>query len=264
MQIDIFDVEHGFCAAIRSPYGRLMLIDCGHNSTTGWRPSTWVSSAHLRVDNLTITNVDEDHASDLPSLEPYVSTFKTNWHLTPEWIERAKRPDGAGPGVRALIGMMRRSPGDAAPIDWGMEVERFCHSPSLFGDENSLSLVTFIQYLGISIVFAGDLTREGWRRFLTDRAFVRWLQRTNIFVASHHGREDGYCPEIFGRGLCIPRIVIISDKSIMHETQDVDYGHHALGIQWGQTGRRKVLTTRNDGSLTITPDGAGFYIQAHG
>jgi len=265
VRIDILDVEHGFCAAIQSPSGRLMLVDCGHNSTTGWRPSTWLRSAGLGVDNLTITNVDEDHVSDLPNLVPYVSTFKTNWHLTPEWIERAKRPVGPGPGVRALIGMMRASPGDAAPIDWGMEIERFCHPTSLFGDENSLSLVTFIRYLGIGIVFAGDLTREGWRQFLTDPAFVRWLQRTNIFVASHHGRRDGYCREVFGHGLCTPEVVVVSDKPIIHDTQDVDYGPHALGIPWNQTDRRYVLSTRKDGSLTITPQGpAGFYIQAHG
>lgn len=265
MRIDILDVEHGFCAAIQSPSGNLMLVDCGHNRTTGWRPSTWMSSDNLKVDNLTITNVDEDHVSDLPYLRPYISTFKTNWYLTPEWIERAKRPFGAGPGVRALIEMMRISPGDAAPIDWGMEIDRFCHSPSMFDDENSLSLVTFIRYLGIGIVFAGDLTRQGWRQFLRDPSFVRCLQRTNIFVASHHGRQDGYCPEIFGDGLCTPSIVIISDKPIVHDTQKVDYGQHALGIQWNQTDRRQVLTTRKDGSLTITPVGvAAFHVEAHG
>jgi len=265
VQVDIFDVEHGFCAAIQSPSGRLMLVDCGHNSTTGWRPSTWLGPARPRVDTLVITNADEDHVSDLPNVRPYVSAFKTNWHLTPEWIERAKRSDGIGPGIRSLIDMMRTSPGDAAPIDWGMEVRHFCHPTTLFSDENSLSLVTFIRHLEISIVFAGDLTREGWQQFLTDPVFVQWLQRTNIFVASHHGRQDGYCPDVFGRGRCNPRVVIISDKAIMHDTQDVDYGHHALGIQWGHTGQRKVLSTRRDGSLTISSTRLpGFHIQVHG
>lgn len=264
MEIRIFDVEHGACAAIRPPSGRLMLIDCGHNSTTGWRPSGWLRLSGLMVDDLTITNVDEDHVSDLPQLRPLVRAFSTNWHLTPEWIERAKRASGAGPGVQTLVAMMRASTGPAPPIDWGgMVVERFCHSPVEFDDENGLSLVTFIRFDGIRIVFPGDLTRAAWLGFLRNAAFVAALRQTNIFVASHHGRSDGYCPEIFGPGLCSPQVIVISDKPIVHDTQEVAYGQHAAGILWNQTERRQVLTTRRDGMLTITPqDAAHFYIQA--
>lgn len=263
MEIRIFDVEHGACAAVFSPSGRLMLIDCGHNGTTGWRPSTWVRSMGLAVDNLTITNVDEDHVSDLSQLRPSVVSFTNNWHLTPEWIEWAKRQFGAGPGVRELIAMMRASPGPAAPIDWGMEVERFCHSPQEFGDENGLSLVTFIRFGGVRIVFPGDLTRAAWLSFLQNPQFVAALRQTNVFVAAHHGRADGYCPEIFGLGLCAPAIVIISDEAVVYDTQDVDYAQHASGIPWNQTDRRYVLTTRCDGMMTITPQGiAGFWVHA--
>jgi hypothetical protein len=37
VEVYLFDVEHGGCAAIITPSGRLMLIDAGHNDTTGWR-----------------------------------------------------------------------------------------------------------------------------------------------------------------------------------------------------------------------------------
>ena len=60
-------------------------------------------------------------------------------------------------------------------------------------------------------------------------------------------------------------MIVISDKSIMYETQTVDYGQHATGITWNQTEMRHCLTTRQDGKLTITPtETGGFWIRATG
>jgi beta-lactamase superfamily II metal-dependent hydrolase len=69
MKVQIFDVEHGACALVTADTGAHMLIDCGHNSTTGWRPSTYLPSIGVtHLDELVITNYDEDHVSDLPYL----------------------------------------------------------------------------------------------------------------------------------------------------------------------------------------------------
>jgi len=42
MRAQIFDVEHGACNLITADTGARVLIDCGHNSTTGWRPSVYL------------------------------------------------------------------------------------------------------------------------------------------------------------------------------------------------------------------------------
>jgi len=88
------------------------------------------------------------------------------------------------------------------------------------------------------------------------------LAKVKIFVASHHGRESGYCPEVFD--LCAPEIVIISDEGIQYETQEHAYGDHAKGIRWNGTDIRRVLTTRKDGTLVITKEVGqpGSFIQA--
>lgn len=264
VEIHIFDVEHGSCAAVVSPSGRVLMLDCGHNASTGWRPSTWVAQQRRLVANLTISNFDEDHVTDLPSLRPYVESFTVNWTVPVEWIRREKAAAGIGPGIRSLLDMM-----DAAnsaphvPIDWGagFALSRFYHSLGTFDDENSLSVVTFVECGAIRIVFPGDLTAAAWRRFLSDPAFVGHLRNTSIFVASYHGRADGYCPEVFD--YCAPDVVVCSDKSVMYDSQVVDYSRHAKGIVWNGTDRRYCLTTRNDGALTITPTLAGgYYIQA--
>ena len=71
-----------------------------------------------------------------------------------------------------------------------------------------------------------------------------------MLVASHHGRESGYTPEVFD--YCKPEIVIISDESMQYDTQETNYSQHASGIPTYLGGRRKVYTTRNDGKITLS------------
>lgn len=265
MEVHIFDVEHGNCAAIISPAGRLLMIDCGHNDTTGWRPSAWVKARGQAISCLTITNFDDDHVSDLPDIDRTVSveSWVMNWHVTSEWLRREKAVFGMGPGVTVAarnLAAMREMPG--TPMDWGagFDVEWFYHPVTADADENYLSVVTFVHCGGIRLAFGGDLTAPGWRDFLGNAPFRAYLAQTNIFVASHHGREDGYYPGVFD--YCKPAVVIISDKSVQYDTQLVDYGKHAAGVTWNQTDRRYCLTTRKDGKLTITPRAQSFHILA--
>jgi hypothetical protein len=93
------------------------------------------------------------------------------------------------------------------------------------------------------------MEKAGWLQLLRDPNFVRDLQGVNLFVASHHGRENGYCEEVLN--LCPNiRAVIISDKKKGYQTQEtVDrYRLYASGFQYGGETRR-VLTTRRDSSM---------------
>lgn len=99
---------------------------------------------------------------------------------------------------------------------------------------------------------------------LTKLEVKNWLQKTNIFIASYHGRENGYHPEIFK--YCRPYCIIFSDKSVIHDTQKnmaATYAKHVIedGIEFTPTAggilNRKVLTTRNDGHILITVGESG-------
>jgi len=267
MEVHIFDVEHGDCALVLLPSGESIMIDCGHNSSTGWRPSQWtLDNLSGSITNLTVTNPDEDHVSDLPNLYKFceIKSLRINWNIDANWIRRAKALSGIGPGIQTLINMVDSYTGAGLETNWGgVLVSRYCLSPPQFNDENSLSVVTFLRYEGIRIVFPGDLTAEAWIALMNQPGFIPLLQNTNIFVASHHGREDGYCRELFN--VCKPSIIIISDKGIIHETQKVNYSQHAVGIVWNETEERKVLTTRADGKLKIeSRPNYGFYVTAYG
>jgi hypothetical protein len=75
------------------------------------------------------------------------------------------------------------------------------------------------------------------------------LGKVNFFVASHHGRENGYLPDVFE--YCHPALAILSDEPIRYETQSTDYGRHASGISCNGENCRQLLTTRRDGMILI-------------
>jgi len=147
--------------------------------------------------------------------------------------------------------------GGAVSPNFGMETRFFQHSPTTFQDTNNLSVVTFLRYNEIGVMFPGDLECAGWTEFLKDPVFLDSLRQTTILIASHHGREGGYCEAMFS--FCGPEVVVISDKAIVHDTQDHDlYSRHCKGITFSGA-LRKVLTTRCDGKITIDmpPTGGG-------
>lgn|GEM_PF-264091 len=280
MEIKIPDVEHGFCAIITAEDGSATLIDCGHNATTGWRPSEYLQEqGHRSLHRLVNSNYDEDHLSDLPNLRKNmpIERLVRNTSVDARSLLLLKLATGGlGAGTREILAMARTytepcfsslerlwdSPWVSDPPPDFLSASRRAAAPhfrffrnpwSLFADTNNLSVVTFVEYRGISIIFPGDLEQGGWRQLLQYPLFLEYLSRVNIFVASHHGREDGYCAEVFDH--CKPDLVIISDGAIEYETQkEQRYRKHARGASVGGE-IRHVLTTRNDGTITIQPGG---------
>lgn len=267
MEIKIFDVSHGFCAYLIADNRNVMLFDCGHNERTGFRPSEYLPRNGCRgIEHLIIQNFDQDHVSDLHNLLRIlpVEVLYRNRSITPETLTAMKLETGPlTSAMQAAIDLH----GDyvtevQAPPDFtGIEFECFCNNYPDYQDTNNLSLVSFVHFDGMGVVFPGDLERAGWLALLQNSNFRSHLSRVNIFIASHHGRESGYCEEVFD--YCNPDIVIISDKEIVHETQKQKYSQHASGVPWnGGPERRYVLTTRSDGMITITKNiGQGYHIQ---
>lgn len=255
MWIRIFDVTDGFCAYIVADDGDTLLIDCGYNTQTGFRPSSYVRyQGRASVQGLIVSNYDEDHLRDLPNMlnAVRIETLYRNKSVSAEELRRIKLARGPtlGDGTRALLGMMSTYTHDAyAPQLASAEMMMFHNPYPRFDDTNNLSLVTFLHYRDIHIIFPGDLEKAGWQALLGNRSFRDQLKRVNFFVASHHGRESGYFSDIFE--YCSPAIVILSDGPIRYETQNTNYGKHASGIPWRNGDRRSVLTTRNDGMISI-------------
>lgn len=263
---NLFDVGHGFCAYAQAPNGSVTLFDCGHDDRTGFRPSAYFPKAGITViDRFVVGNFDNDHVSDLSNLQSkvFIRTFFRNRSIDEATLRRIKLAGGPlSSGLKTVLDMHRDYIHPVTPVDYGgVDLNTYFTEYPSFTDTNNLSVVSFLDYGPIHIVIPGDLEKPGWIELMKGAAFIERLKRVNIFIASHHGRESGYCEDIFK--FCHPDIVLISDKEIVHDTQDHEYAKHASGILWNgsATDRRYVLTTRCDGHMCITTSGQGYHIQ---
>lgn len=272
MKVEIFDVNHGSCALVTTTDGRHILLDCGSSSgslLTSWYPGQALAARGIRfLDELVISHADKDHVSGLQSIldaQIRIGWIETNRSLIPESI-RALKPEPPGPEVELFLELLGRqselsltrgllSPPPPMPPAYTSIRKNDCRCTYVpegqIKDLNNLSLVTFLFCGGLRMVFPGDLEELGWQRLLANDDFTTLLNQVNIFVASHHGRRNGYCADVFCA--CRPDIVVFSDSSISQETQDTAgiYRNHTSGTMLSDKVQRHVLTTRNDGQITF-------------
>lgn len=263
----IFDVEHGACAMLALPGGGLAMIDCGHNSSTGWRPSEYIRY-HLGsdlLDHLFVQNGDNDHVSDLPGFDTHgvrVGILYRNPSHGPD-VLRALKTDGTTTALDRFIAMCGQytAPVPAAAQPWtGVTYRAFWNRWPWMWKTNDLSLALFIKYGPFKILFPGDLEKAGWEGLMTMPEFRQELIGTTVLVASHHGRDGGLYEPIFD--YFTPAALVISDKPVAHETQDCDYRPFVspFGVRVeNQTRSRHVLTTRRDGDILFRIQSDGRY-----
>ena len=255
MRFEILNVEHGFCAYAVGSDGGVLLFDCGHGIAN--RPSTHLPSRGITsIQRFFVTNYDEDHISDLPAVRRnlYIEVLTRNSSMTSSQIRSLKIPP-ISPAMNELLGMVDSYTGGVTEEQLepaSLKVWFFHNDYSAFTDTNNLSLLTFLDVGQVSFALGGDLERTGWLTLLQQPQIQGLLKRVDVFVASHHGRESGYCREVFD--YCKPRLVVMSDGPIEHDTQHMagTYAQHASGNLFstplGQE-MRKVVTTRKDGNI---------------
>jgi len=258
MKLTVHDVGHGLCVSLMHWNGNVMLWDCGHQDDN--RPSDFLPRSRVsKVDCFFVTNYDEDHISDLPNLRRTVDlkSLCRNKSISGSRLRALKLQSGPlSPAMESMLDMIDRYTIEplVPPLDTRFPGVRYSvhynQYSSEFPDTNNISLVTFLECGNTKFIIPGDLEVKGWKGFLGQSAFRNELVGVNVFIASHHGRENGYCEEVFR--FCHPGVFVFSDSVIKHATQEMAqrYARHAPGVLFnGQT--RRVLSTRKDGSICV-------------
>jgi hypothetical protein len=276
MVLKIWDVEHGACAMLQHQignyFGRLAMIDSG--CTGSWRPSAFIKNKLNRnqLDYLYITNADQDHMSDLQGLwDAGINVPVVHRNPSPP-VEALRQIKVAGgpltKDAQRYLHIHQTYNGTVtAPFNssmGGIQATCFWNTYPKFQDTNNLSLTVFIQYSNFKILFPGDIEQDGWDALLEQPYFARTLAGTDVLVASHHGRENGFNPRIFN--YFTPSAVVVSDKPICHDTQRMVPDYRAVvrdrGVRVATTMKdRHVLTTRRDGSITFFVDETTYRIE---
>lgn len=255
MKLTVHDVGHGSCISLVHENGNVMLWDCGHSDDN--RPSVFLPEMGIEtIHNLYITNFDQDHISDLINLAERVDiqTFTRNRTISSGQLEKLKIEESGfvTDALEAILNLNDTYTGAVTDLPAFPRVEcriYYNHYPE-FMDTNNLSLVTFVTCDATTFLIPGDIEKDGWATLLTNPNFQHDLGLVDIFIASHHGREKGYFPEVFNYCTDVQAFVF-SDSAIKYATQEMTdtYATHANGMPLnGNT--RKVLTTRRDGDIS--------------
>ena len=254
----------GLAAPQPNPFAppRGLLSALGISAGTGWRPSEELTRRGVKViDRLVVSNYDSDHLSDFHNIlgKIHVAEVWVNPSITMPILRAIKQKTGGigTGGLAAFVGMMENLSHTFSPVPvQGIYMTYFWvpyHPQGKVQGTNNLSVVTFLSCSDLHMIFPGDVESPGWEVLLQNNSFLAHLKSVNIFVASHHGRLPGYHPEVFANGRCEPVLAVISDKSIVHGTQEnaaSRYGRHVRGMSINAR-QRSVLTTRDDGDITF-------------
>jgi hypothetical protein len=281
MDIVIFNVELGQCVFFypRNHANFGLMVDCGNTSTFepidkilewNWLPEKTDDDPPKHIlKNLVITNYDQDHFSGLPYLRSKVKieTSRLPNNISPEEIKTIK--DKITEPIKEII-KLKNDHARSVTLDTPYVINTFHLNQSDFPNEeidtNKLSQVVFVTYKGTCICIPGDLTSPAWEKHLINKKVQDKLKETQIFVASHHGRDDGFNENVFK--YCWPEVIILSDRDIAHKTQEGQIQTYAGkvegdGIVFNSDARnlRKTLETRSDGHLwiLIEENGTRFY-----
>lgn len=272
MKIEIHDVDHGACVVVTSPTGQRLMIDCGLNRDKPWFPS--IQYLGERIDTLMLMNLDEDHVEDFVSIwdRCQIGGIVSNPTVTATALRSMKAEGGMRSGVAHAASILQhfRSGfiGDWSNDLGGISWEAFWNVYGRdFTDTNNLSLATFVSWKGFTILFGGDLECAGWRKLLENPLFRARLPEVKVLVASHHGRENGQCADLFT--YFRPELVIFSDGAKQYQTQETNcwYAQRVRGIPdltkpLSMIGyqSRSVMTTRRDGTVEIEVGADGRYM----
>lgn len=263
-----WDVQHGSAAYIQTPNQTGIVVDLGTGSY-GSSSKEFSPLLHLKnnwrvseLDAVIITHPHRDHLDDifnLDELSPRV--LQRPKHLNENDIRSGNRTNDNQIIDKFLeINNRYNSPvsNGTSPFDsnnnGGVVFNSFVPKGCATSNLNNHSIVTIVSYAQSKMLIPGDNEPASWKELLDNTAFQNAIRNTDIFLAPHHGRDSGFCEELFE--YIKPKLTIISDGRFC-DTSAVDrYRRKTIG--WvvhrrgnGEKVERKCLTTRNDGVIIV-------------
>jgi competence protein ComEC len=270
--VKVWDVQHGLAIYVQTPNGKHIVIDLGTGDISGnnsvpnkiFSPLKHLKQAYRvnQLDQVIITHPHTDHIDDIANfnlLSPRV--LRAAWHIPEEDIRKQNRSSDAVK-INTYLDLLKRYTAPISKTDspilpennGGVEIDFFSPVNCPTYNLNNQSIVIFLTFANSTICIPGDNERASWKELLEQPGFKDMLRKTDVFLASHHGRESGFFEEVFD--YCKPSVIVISDGP-QGETCVADkYRLRASGWKVYSRSRReykdrKVLTTRKDGAIQI-------------
>ncbi|MDW8120308.1 MAG: ComEC/Rec2 family competence protein, partial [Chloroflexota bacterium] len=244
-ELHVVDVGQGDGLLLRSPEGRVMVVDGGPRR--GGFADYLAKVGVQRVDVLIATNPDADHIGGLievlrrfPVGEVYVSGDINTTRTYEEFLD-------ALDASRAPVRVPTR--GDRIPFG-SVTVEVLNPSEPRFPDRNNNSVVVKVTYGEVSFLLMGDAERAAEERLVSTGADLR----ADVLKMGHHASRTSTWPFFVER--VRPRIAVYSAG------RDNPYGHpHKEPLQNLLSRGVTVYGTDKYGTIILSTNGKTLQVQ---
>ncbi len=244
LAVHFVDVGQGDAILVRTPEGKVMVIDGGprQSGLVAYMRKVGVQ----QVDVMVGTNADADHfgglvdvLNALPVKEVWVSG-QPNTTVTFERFVDAVAKSGAK-GVTA-----RR--GDVIRLG-GMEARVLHPVDPLFTDRNNNSVVVRLEFGKVSFLFTGDAERKAEESMLSAGVPLR----STVLKVGHQGSRTSSSP---------PFIVVIRPEVVVYQAGSGNsYGHpHKETLRTLAAAGVRVYGTDTRGTIVVRTDGQTYQV----
>jgi competence protein ComEC len=272
-RVIVFDVDHGFCAFVKSPTGQTLMIDCGRKES--FSPVVYLIDNELNgapLARLIVTHPHDDHIEDIENVTSKLSPITLHRQVY-DW-EEVKEAESNYAKLDHYSAWQANYIFAAPVVDWGMDIKVFRLTPAeaqaLNQDNwiNNSGMVVVVTITGTTgrkfsekFVFGADVETDGWLALLKKADFKEAIAGADFYITSHHGHSSGFSTELYD-AMGKPYLNIISVRS-GDDCVDDSYSSDEYAIGTTVNGEtRYSLTTRTDGSIFIDVDDEGrFYVQ---
>lgn len=282
MEIVVFDVGNASCNYICSPNKYAMMIDCGscsekenpvdfikscNNSNEGLfktKPFVTSEGKTYPLALLHITHPDDDHVRNSERVYKELTPYLLRHTYTEQFDDAASINKDY---VKNLDKEYRGC--NPESVDWGFDedytfsipIETVKEDPTLRNKvRNNSSIIRYVKYNSVKILFAGDLETAGWEWLAKNNKFFKTLMRggLDVLVAPHHGHDSGFPKALFDLTGTVKTIILSKDSEATKEGTDVytGYSNYADGVRYYNINDKgtyfgKVLTTRSNGNIYL-------------
>lgn len=267
VEIVVWDVQHGSACFIKTARGLHVVQDLGTGSIDGCNHD-FSPLKHLyykyrvqTLDAVIISHPHSDHLDDIQNLRLFrIGQLVRPQHLAPREVLNGNPPNRLDV-VHNYLELTRLFPNAisrnslALPTinDGDVTIEMFLPRTCSTKNLNNHSIVSVVAAGGVKVVIPGDNEQQSWWELLDESSFVEAIKGADVLIASHHGRESGFCEEIFE--FFTPKLCVISDGPATSTNISSAYSEVASGWlvnrRYGSAVERYCLTTRSDGPISL-------------
>jgi beta-lactamase superfamily II metal-dependent hydrolase len=238
IELIFLDVGQGDAIVVRSPEGKVALIDAG--------PGTDIPSVLRQhgIDTIDIAIVSHAHADHIGGMERVLQSMPVRFFL-----------DNGLPHTTATYGSLMRAlqssditylEATARTISLG-SVSLTILPPPGGDDQNTNSVGVLVEYGEFKVLLTGDSEVGELQYFL-----LMGVPDVTVLKAAHHGSRNGVTPAWLSATK--PEVVVVS---VGHGNT---YGHpHEWALRYYETVAEQVFRTDIDGEVVVFGDRDGSY-----